>query len=192
VLSLIALVGATAAVPTSVPTLGLDLRGGTQVVLEAQDSPSVQADAESTDRALEVLRRRVDALGVAEPTLVRAGDRRIVVELPGLQEPRKAVEVIGRTAQLTFHPVLGVEAPGEQPPEGEGTDPASYLTVLLDESGAGLRLGPAALTGEGVDAAIYWPPAPGAPRSAGVAPRSVCRLSVLDARPRTPFARLGS
>jgi SecD/SecF fusion protein len=153
VLSLLALIGATAAVLTSVPTLGLDLRGGTQVVLEAQDSPTVQADAESTDRALEVLRRRVDALGVAEPTLVRAGDRRIVIELPGLQEPREAVEVIGRTAQLTFHPVRGVVAPGEQPPEGEGSDPATGSTVLPDESGADLRLGPAAVTGEGVEAA---------------------------------------
>jgi SecD/SecF fusion protein len=151
VLSLLALIGATAAVLTSVPTLGLDLRGGTQVVLEAQDSPTVQANAESTDRALEVLRRRVDALGVAEPTLVRAGERRIVVELPGLQEPREAVEVIGRTAQLTFHPVLAVVAPGEQPPED--ADLATDPTVLPDESGAGLRLGPAALTGEGVDAA---------------------------------------
>jgi SecD/SecF fusion protein len=153
VLSLLALIGATAAVLTSAPTLGLDLRGGTQVVLEAQDSPTVQANAESTDRALEVLRRRVDALGVAEPTLVRAGERRIVVELPGLQEPREAVEVIGRTAQLTFHPVLGVAAPDERPPEGEGADPATDPTVLPDESGAGLRLGPAALTGEGIDAA---------------------------------------
>jgi SecD/SecF fusion protein len=85
----------------------------------------VTADAEATDRALEVLRRRVDALGVAEPTLVRAGDRRIVVELPGLTEPREAVEVIGRTAQLTFHPVLGVAVPGQESPDGE--------TVLPDE-----------------------------------------------------------
>ncbi len=107
ILSLALLVAATAAVLTSTPTLGLDLRGGTQIVLEAQDSPTVTADAEATDRALEVLRRRVDALGVAEPTLVRSGEDRIVVELPGLTEPREAVEVIGRTAQLTFHPVLG-------------------------------------------------------------------------------------
>lgn len=74
-LSLAVLVAATAAVLTTAPTLGLDLRGGTQIVLEAQDSPTVTADAEATDRALEVLRRRVDALGVAEPTLVRAGER---------------------------------------------------------------------------------------------------------------------
>lgn len=116
-LSLAVLVAATAAVLTSAPTLGLDLRGGTQIVLEAQDSPTVTADAETTDRALEVLRRRVDALGVAEPTLVRAGDRRIVVELPGLTEPREAVEVIGRTAQLTFHPRCSVSPfPARSPP----------------------------------------------------------------------------
>jgi SecD/SecF fusion protein len=150
-LSLAVLVAATAAVLTSVPTLGLDLRGGTQIVLEAQDSPTVSADAESTDRALEVLRRRVDALGVAEPTLVRAGERRIVVELPGLTEPREAVEVIGRTAQLAFHPVLGVAAPDQAAPDPEGSAPGE--TVQLDEGGTPLRLGPAALTGEGVEEA---------------------------------------
>ena len=99
---------------TTPARLGLDLRGGTQIVLETQDSPTVKAGKESTDRAVEVLRRRVDALGVAEPTLTRSGDRRIIVELPGVQDPREAAEVIGRTAQLTFHPVLGVVAP--EPP----------------------------------------------------------------------------
>ena len=153
-LSLAALVAATAAVLTMSPTLGLDLRGGTQVVLEAQDSPSVEADAEATDRAVEVLRRRIDALGVAEPTLVRSGERRIVVELPGLTEPREAVEVIGRTAQLTFHPVLGLGTPGEETTgeDGEDFDPDAE-TVLPDEDGAPVRLGPAALTGEAVSAA---------------------------------------
>src|SRR3954451_10167074 len=96
------------------PRLGLDLRGGTQIVLETQDSPTTKANKTSTDRALEVLRRRVDALGVAEPSLARAGDRRIVVELPGVQDPREAAEKIGRTAQLTFHAVLGA-ADGGQP-----------------------------------------------------------------------------
>ena len=75
----------------------------------------VKANAESTDRALEVLRRRVDALGVAEPSIARSGDRRIIVELPGLQDPREAAEVIGQTAPLTFHPVLGVAEPSASP-----------------------------------------------------------------------------
>ena len=69
------------------PRLGLDLEGGTQIVLESRDTARVQADAESTDRALEVLRGRVDALGVAEPTLARSGERRIIVELPGSRTP---------------------------------------------------------------------------------------------------------
>ncbi|MET0132013.1 MAG: protein translocase subunit SecD [Kibdelosporangium sp.] len=127
---------------TTAPRLGLDLRGGTQVVLETKDSPTVEADARATDRTLEVLRRRVDALGVAEPTLVRSGDNRIIVELPGLQDPEEAVDVIGRTAQLSFHPVAGSTG-GER--------------VLPDESGQQLALGPAALTGEGVDQANATP-----------------------------------
>jgi len=95
------------------PRLGLDLRGGTSIVLETQDSPTTKADAEATDRALEVLRRRVDALGVAEPTLARSGANRIIVELPGVQNAREAAEAIGQTAQLTFHPVLGPGDPSQ-------------------------------------------------------------------------------
>ncbi|GGT29744.1 protein translocase subunit SecD [Streptomyces purpureus] len=123
--------------------LGLDLRGGTRIVLETQDSPTVRADAAATDRALEVLRQRVDALGVAEPTLARSGERRIVVELPGVRDPREAAALIGRTAQLSFHPVLGQAAA----PDGKNVlaDP--------DTPGRALRLAPAALTGDGVNGA---------------------------------------
>ncbi|MGE0820153.1 MAG: protein translocase subunit SecD [Candidatus Nanopelagicales bacterium] len=120
--------------------LGLDLRGGTQIVLETRDTGEVVADAESTDRVVEVLRKRVDALGVSEPTLARSGDTRIIVELPGVQDPREAAETIGRTAQLTVHGVQ--EAVADATVSGEGT------TVLPDESGQQLRLGPPALTGD--------------------------------------------
>jgi SecD/SecF fusion protein len=152
--------------------LGLDLRGGTQIVLETRDSPTVQADAESTNRALEVLRRRVDALGVAEPSIARSGDRRIIVELPGLQDPREAAKVIGRTAQLTFHPVLGdatpdtAESPGPSAaPSASSPSPSASPSAgpsagadgatagertIDDESGQAIRIGPIALTGEGV------------------------------------------
>ena len=93
---------------TRTPRLGLDLRGGTQIVLETRDGEFSEANAVTTDEALEVLRRRVDELGVTEPTLARSGERRIVVELPGVTDPAEAVRVIGRTAQLAFRPVLGV------------------------------------------------------------------------------------
>jgi SecD/SecF fusion protein len=122
---------------TTPARLGLDLRGGTQIVLETQDSPTVKAGRESTDRAADVLHRRIDALGVAETSITRSGDRRIIVELPDVQDPTRAAEVIGRTAQLTVHPVLGA---------GPSPDPKD--TVLPDEQGRQLRLGPAALTGE--------------------------------------------
>ena len=145
---------------TTPARLGLDLRGGTQIVLETQDSPTVKADRESTDRALEVLRRRVDALGVSEPSLARSGERRIIVELPGVQDPREAAEVIGRTAQLTFHPVLGVPdaPPTPEPSASPSPSPSAEPDpeggqVVDDEDGQPVRLGPAALTGESVDGA---------------------------------------
>lgn len=93
--------------------LGLDLRGGTAITLETRDSPTTKADAEATDRALEVLRRRVDALGVSEPTLARSGNNRIIVELPGVQNAAEAAAQLGRTAQLSFHPVLGLGDPSQ-------------------------------------------------------------------------------
>ncbi|MFI7229902.1 protein translocase subunit SecD [Nonomuraea angiospora] len=122
----------------SAPRLGLDLRGGTQLVFETRDSPTVKADSAATDRALDVLRQRADALGVVDPTLVRSGERRIIVELPGVLDPRQAAEVIGRTAQLAFHPVLG---------EGDESG-------VRDENGGRLRLGPAAITGDGIADAV--------------------------------------
>ncbi|MFI6500229.1 protein translocase subunit SecD [Nonomuraea typhae] len=120
---------------TMSPRLGLDLRGGTQLVFEAGDTPTVKADAAATDRAVQVLQRRADALGVVDPTLVRSGEKRIIVELPGVLDSRKAVDVIGRTAQLSFHAVEGAGA------DGKG---------LPDEQGRRLALGPAVISGDGV------------------------------------------
>jgi SecD/SecF fusion protein len=121
--------------------LGLDLRGGTQIVLETRDGPEQTVDGDTVARTLEVLRRRVDQLGVAEPTLQRSGDRRVLVELPGVYDPEEALRVIGRTAQLAFHPVLGASDAANGGKDG---------LVLADEDGNRLRLGPAALTGEAV------------------------------------------
>jgi SecD/SecF fusion protein len=130
--------------------MGLDLRGGTQIVLEAKDGPDRRVDADTVARTLEALRRRVDQLGVAEPTLQRSGDRRVIVELPGVHDPRQAVEVIGRTAQLAFHPVLGVAEPAQETPTTTTPPIDADELVLADEDGSRLRLGPARLTGEAV------------------------------------------
>lgn len=80
--------------------LGLDLQGGIHAVLEARDTGDVVVTDDVMERALAVIERRVNGLGVAEPVLQRQGARRIVVELPGVTEQQQAIELIGRTAQL--------------------------------------------------------------------------------------------
>ncbi|WP_030547904.1 protein translocase subunit SecD [Streptomyces albus] len=143
---------------TKPPRLGLDLRGGTQIVLETKDSDRVKAGPEATNRTLEVLRRRVDALGVTEPTITSSGERRIIVELPGVQDPRQAAEVLGRTAQLTFHPVTGAgedvrEDPGGNTEEEKKEKKEKDERTLKDEDGQPLRIGPAGLSGALVEGA---------------------------------------
>ena len=143
-------IGAAIYVVSTMPIqLGLDLRGGTHILLEAQDTPEVTVDADVTNRTLEVLRRRVDEFGVSEPTLQVAGDRRIIIELPGVDDPDEALETIGRTAQLTFHPVLNALGAGQSPPDGlpEGA------TILPGDPGEELVLGPAAVIGDQVEVA---------------------------------------
>ncbi len=141
-ITLAVLIGSAALAFSFDPKLGLDLKGGTQFVLETRDTERVKATAETTDRALEVLRGRIDALGVAEPTIARSGEKRIIIELPGVQDPDKARETIGQTAQLQFREVI---APALEIPQG----PDAPL-VLPDESGELLELGPTLVDGNGV------------------------------------------
>ncbi|MEU2760291.1 protein translocase subunit SecD [Streptomyces sp. NPDC007094] len=136
---------------TKSPRLGLDLQGGTRIVLQARDTATVEADRETTDRTLEVLRQRIDSLGVSEPTLTRSGEDRIIVELPDVQDPRQAAEVIGRTAQLTFH---AVEGPGTGGPEEEAPDGESPEGATPEEKAPGGKT-PEGATSEGKS------PAPG-------------------------------
>jgi len=157
-LAVLAVIAAAVALVVTRPVrLGLDLRGGTQIVLEAQATKTQQVDADTVTRTLEVLRRRVDQLGVAEPSLQRSGEERIIVELPGVTDPEEALEVIGRTAQLTFHQVLGVAGPkGRDRGPGAGNEKE---IVLADEEGNRLRLAPPALTGDVVgDAEAFIDP----------------------------------
>jgi len=83
--------------------LGLDLRGGSHIVLQAkptQQTPTITNDA--MDGVLRVIRNRIDQLGVAEPVITRQGRDRIVAELPGIENPQRAIELIGKTALLEF------------------------------------------------------------------------------------------
>lgn len=87
--------------------LGLDLRGGTQLNVEISDptnamTPAARADA--TDRALQIVRTRIDELGVTEPTIQKVGEERILIELPGAtaEDQARAKDIIQRSAFLEF------------------------------------------------------------------------------------------
>lgn len=78
--------------------LGLDLKGGVQVRLEAPENVT----AEDMAKAVAIIDNRVNALGVTEPEIRREGTNRILIELPGVEDPEEAVDLIGKTALLEF------------------------------------------------------------------------------------------
>src|SRR5213082_1463459 len=84
-------------------TLGLDLRGGLEVVLEARPAKGQKLDSAALDRSVSIMRQRVDKLGVSEPEIRKQGSNQIVIELAGVHDPTKAARLIGTTAQLQFY-----------------------------------------------------------------------------------------
>jgi len=82
---------------------GLDLQGGMHLSLEIDESKGAVLDkTEAIDRALKVVRTRIDEFGVAEPLVQKAGNDRIIVELPGIDDPRRAQDVVQKSAFLEF------------------------------------------------------------------------------------------
>lgn len=103
------------------PQLGLDLQGGASVVLQ----PKTKVSASVLDQAIGIIRTRVDALGVAEPEISRQGNS-IIVQLPGVANKDRALELVGQTAQLYFRPVLGrLPAEDAAPPTTAPADNAA-------------------------------------------------------------------
>lgn len=81
---------------------GLDLQGGTHIVLEAEDTPDAPVTEDSLNRAVSIVERRINEMGLTEPLVQKEGVRRIIVELPGEKNPEKAIETIGKTAVMEF------------------------------------------------------------------------------------------
>jgi len=82
---------------------GLDLQGGMHLTLEPDESERVITDkAGAIERALKVVRTRIDEFGVAEPVVQRVGNDRIIVELPGIDDPERAIQVVQKSAYLKF------------------------------------------------------------------------------------------
>ncbi|MDD5455880.1 MAG: protein translocase subunit SecD [Candidatus Margulisbacteria bacterium] len=120
--------------------LGLDLQGGMRLVLEAEDTPTVKVDENAMLGVVSVIRNRVDGLGVSEPLIAIKGKRQVVVELPGIKDPKHALALIGDTALMEF-----IEAewlPGNAPNistqdlqiiGGEGAKLSTY--IIRDNNG---------------------------------------------------------
>ncbi len=124
---LVAFGGLGAAVFTdTAPKLGLDLEGGTSVILTATSNEG-DISQDVLDQTVEIIRQRIDALGVAEPEVSAAGSDTILVQLPGVEDEARALEIIGGTAQLTFRQVLEIvprnqPTPSPSPSESETGD----------------------------------------------------------------------
>src|SRR5918997_2046222 len=101
VLGLIA--GSAAVLFTQSTKLGLDLQGGVRLVYQGKATKETRVNAESLQRALDIMRDRVDAFGVAEPELARTGEDQIEVNLPGVEDAERAAQQVGSTAQLFFY-----------------------------------------------------------------------------------------
>ena len=124
------------------PVLGVQLQGGVEVVLR----PANEVSDEQFERAIEIIRNRVDAIGVAEPDITRQGDQ-VVIQLPGVKDKQRAVDLIGKTAELTFRPVITFFDPldpnqraaaqqvveGSQVAEGENVDEDTEQMVSLSD-----------------------------------------------------------
>tara|TARA_Y100001970_G_scaffold120650_1_gene149639 strand:- start:81103 stop:82488 length:1386 start_codon:yes stop_codon:yes gene_type:complete len=161
------------------PVLGVQLQGGVEVVLR----PADEVSDEQFERAIEIIRNRVDAIGVAEPDITRQGNQ-VIIQLPGVKDKQRAVDLIGQTAELTFRPVVSIfdssdpnqlaavqqlvqgDAQESDSSESEplptlsdvltppDQDEASASVVLLGSEGqTGFVLSAAALTGEVIDEA---------------------------------------
>jgi SecD/SecF fusion protein len=99
-------------------TLGLDLQGGLEVVLQAkppENQPNYKITAADLDRSVSIMRDRIDRLGVSEPEIRKQGADQIVIQLAGVHNPEEAAKLIGQTAQLQFY---DLEADVEPPTKG--------------------------------------------------------------------------
>ncbi|HEY2766842.1 MAG TPA: protein translocase subunit SecD [Solirubrobacteraceae bacterium] len=97
------LAGSVAVIALQPTRLGLELKGGVSLVYKAKATAQAKVDTESLDRSIDIMRKRVDQLGVAEPEILRVGGNEIAVNLPDVSNAKRAQEQVGKTAQLHFY-----------------------------------------------------------------------------------------
>lgn len=108
---------------------GLDIRGGIHVVYEGVDVPGLPVTKQAMEQARRIIEQRVNGLGVSEPVIQLQGERRIIVDVPDVKDPAKALEAIGRTALLEFK-----DSEGKVIVTGKDLDPRG-VDVEIQQSG---------------------------------------------------------
>jgi preprotein translocase subunit SecD len=141
VITLALLIGPLVAViaTDTTPQLGLDLQGGISVVLAPKAGSGAETD--TLGQAVNIIRNRIDSLGVAEPEVSRQGNN-IIVDLPGVKDRDKALDIVGQTAELRFRPVLqslgdeneAVTTTTTAPPTTTTTAPGATTTTAAPTS----------------------------------------------------------
>jgi preprotein translocase subunit SecD len=115
--------------------LGLDLEGGVSVQLQGYQTDGSRVTREEMEQAVSVIQQRVNSLGVTEPEIQIQGEDQVIVNIPGITDQRRAVEVIGRTAQLGFYQVLATDG-GQVVPGDEVDQTTKEMRENLEEDDA--------------------------------------------------------
>jgi SecD/SecF fusion protein len=133
-------VGSVAAILAKKTLLGLELKGGVELVYQAKPTAQSKLTSETLERAIDIMRKRVDQLGVAQPEIQSSGEDEIDVGLPDVQNAERAQNEVGKTAQLQFYDwETNVIGPSGEPDPTEGSvtgdtsgDPGGSASGLLE------------------------------------------------------------
>jgi len=132
-LTVVSMAGAGVLLSNSTVNLGLDLQGGISAiygpVFSEGERPDDERLIEALDETVEVIRTRIDALGVAEPTIARQGEH-VLIQLPGASDSERLRDLIGTTARLTLRPVIDILPPDHADYDFEGPDCEDEDTTL--------------------------------------------------------------
>jgi protein-export membrane protein SecD len=134
------------AITPNVPgEFAVNATGGGNIAITLSDAAVRLAATHAVEQSIEIVRRRIDETGVVDPQIARQGDDRIVVQLPGIEDPNKVKELLGKTAKMTFHLLDESAIPGQAPGPGSEllpmqSNPNEKLAVLkkIEVDGADL------------------------------------------------------
>ena len=134
----------------NVPSLGLDLQGGASVTLQ----PEGDFTPSALNQAVEIIEQRVNSLGVSEPEITRQGDN-VVVNLPGVNDQQKALDIIGRQGELLLRPVLQAGTLNTDTATTiPGTNTSVVDTTVVDTTIAATEGGPGSVRSRGAATTI--------------------------------------